>query len=177
MGPDLLALIKAHILRYPKCELVDIYKLLYQSANGPKHFVIEFDTNKFYQQWEKAPAAEFSPTEAISADGKLVRVHLGPLRNLHINPDAIIEILLLTAKHYRPNPRLMIKWWKDIFTLIKDGILPFHLAQYTRLDEQFQEWGFIPMHHSKQYIKEYNPHYVVILKKFLEPLLNNPTSS
>ena len=171
MSPQMIALIKSHIKRYPEVELVDIYKLLYQIANGPKHYAVVFDADQYFQEWASAPAENFPPTEAISADGRLVRAHWGPLREMGMDPNALMEIFWQTVFHYQPHPEYLIHWWRDLRDLIIRGELPFPLSQYNELDAEFQQWGFVPKHHSESFVRAYNPHYFVVLKSLIEPFL------
>ena len=172
MSPELIALIKSHIKRYPASELVDIYKLLYQIAYGPKHYAVIFDANEYFQEWAEAPVENFPPTEPISAGGELVRAHFGPLREMGMDPNALMEIFWQTVMHYEPHPEYLINWWRNLKDMILARELPFPPAQYDELNAEFQRWGFVPKSHSESYIKAYNPHYLVVFRGFIQPFLD-----
>ena len=171
MSPMLIDLIKSHCIKYPKSEVVDIYKLLFQAANGPRHLALDFDAEDFKRNWNDAVCNDFPPLESISADGELVRAHSAPLREKGLSPDDVINSFTLTAQHFEPHPELLIDWWKELGELIKSNILPFPYSQYAILDEEFKQWGFEAKHHSESFIQAYKPNYLIVLRKFIDPII------
>lgn len=165
MNQLLIDMILAHISRHDKAEVVDIYKLLHQSANGPRHLLdYGIDLEKLNLEWNGACNFMEEPLEPISADGKLVRAHFAPLRSCNVSFDEIIDALLATAYTYIPREELLIQWWTELGDLIQSGILPLKMEQFIELDKEFQQFGFLPKHHSDAFIQAYKPAYVVILR-------------
>jgi len=160
-------------MRYPGCEVVDIYKLLYQAANGPKHFAIDFDINESKRDWNNAISENISPLESISVDGELVRVHFGPVRENGISFDEVINIFTMSVNYFQPRPELLIDWWRELGESIKSNILPLPYSQYAILDNEFRQWGFESRHHSESFVKAYKPAYLVILRKFIQPIIDS----
>jgi len=174
MYPQMIELIKTHLQRYPLAEVVDIYKLLYQTANGPKHLVMMgIDENDFFEEWNNADAQNNPPIESLSVDGQLVRAHFGPLRRMNVSPAQVLSALYFTARSFAPNPELMIDWWKDLGELIEAGALELSLRQYAELDEDFLQFGFTAKHHSEAFVAEYKPAYFVIMRRIIEPFMQN----
>src|SRR5262245_16198317 len=72
-------LLGAHLARYPRMQLEDIYKLLHQAAMGPEHAVEDVAAARARlhteaQQLGSGPADPL--VDPISPDGRLARVHL-----------------------------------------------------------------------------------------------------
>ena len=171
MNQQLINMLLEHIRRHPHLEVVDIYKLLYQSANGPAHLLASgIDFEQLKQQWQDAQNFDEPPFERISVDGRLVRAHFAPLREMGASFDNIQNALMLTAQSFQMQPRLLVDWWHDIGDLIEIGVLPLSKLQYEILDDEFQQWGFVPKHHSKRFAREYKPAYIVSLVEIYETI-------
>ncbi len=165
MNKLLIDIILRHISLHEKAEVVDVYKLLYQSANGPRHLLdYGIDLEKLMLEWNEASNFMEEPLEPISVDGKLVRAHFAPLRSKNVLFDEIVEALLATAYTYVPRNELMTQWWAELGDLVQSGIVPLCMEQFIELDKEFQQFGFIPKHHSSAFIQAYKPAYVVILR-------------
>ena len=169
MNKKFIDVINYHIRRYPALEVQDIYKLLYQAANGPRHYINkEFDINEFYRQWNEAKLLVGQPPlEPISSDGKLVRANFAPLRDAGVHPDDVLNAAMLSVEAYIPRPSLLIQWWRDLGDLIRNKIVNLSMREYNTLNDNFQKWGFVPLPHSETYKKIYHPAYIVILSDSL----------
>ncbi len=165
-------LLRSHLNRYPLAEVVDIYKLLYQAANGPRHlFDCGIDFADVSRMWEDAVDVISVPLEPISVDGELVRAHLGALKKAGVAFDDVWQALVATVQTFKPRPELIVGWWRDLGDLIKSQILPLPLQQYADLDDEFQKWGFLPKHHSKAFVEAYRPAYLVVLRRYIAPFV------
>ncbi len=168
MNEKFINVLRTHIERHPCAEVVDVYKLLYQAANGPKHLLLSgLDYGELEQKWESAENTDELPLEPISVDGELVRAHFAPLREQNVRFHDIWSALLLTAESLKPRPELLIEWWRDLGDLIQAKMLNLKIEQYHRLNDEFERWGFVPKHHSQTFSEKYKPAYIVALRRFL----------
>ena len=169
MNEKFIDIIISHIQNHPQAEVVDIYKLLYQVANGPRHlFAAGMDFDELFRQWESAENFGEPAFEKISADGRLVRAHFAPLKKMGIPFEVVRNALIITAESYRPKPELLIEWWRELGELINIKVIPLSKAQYEALDEEFQQWGFVAKHHSEIFKKTYKPAYIVSLTELYD---------
>ncbi len=170
MNQRFINVLLQHIEKHPLLEVVDIYKLLYQVANGPAHLLAHTDIQEIKEQWENAQNFDEPPLEEISSLGNLVRAHFAPLRKMSVPFDNIENSLILTAQVFHPQPHLLIDWWREIGDLIEIGVLPLSKTQYETLDIEFQQWGFVPKHHSEIFVREYKPAYIILLLEIYEAI-------
>lgn len=172
MNQRFINILCEHIEMHPLAQAVDIYKLLYQAANGPRHLLkYGIDILQLRQQWDDALLGNEPALESISADGQLVRAHFAKLRESGISFDDVWNALMLTAEGFQPQPKLLIRWWYDLGELIEAKVVKISADQYRELDDEFNLWGFVTKHHSEQFVRAYKPAYVVVLKRYIEGLL------
>jgi len=169
MNTRFLDIVKAHIASHPLAETADVYKLLYQAANGPAHLIAHgIELAAIEQEWSRAEMNDEPPFEPISADGLLVRAHFYPLKEVGARFDDIWNALMLTAQGFQPRPELLADWWRDIGAFIQMHELPLSPQQYENLDDEFQQFGFVPMRHSEAFTKAYKPAYAVVLRRLVK---------
>ena len=169
MNERMIEIIREHIRKHPIIELVDVYKLLFQAANGPKHILMHgVDYDEIKRQWDSAIDVGEEPLEAISADGLMVRAHFAALKKKEVPLDNVMGALMYSVDGFQPRPELMIEWWKELKNLVETRALPLETSEYLELDEEFQQWGFIVKHHSQKFSEAYKPAYLVILKRYFE---------
>ena len=169
MNMRMIELIDDHLRRHPGAEVVDVYKLLYQAANGPAHFFMYGgDRNGLEEKWHNAYSTGEMALEPVSADGQLVRAHFGELKSGGYTFQQIWDAVTFTAANFQPRPELMIGWWNDLGDLIASEILKLTISQYIELNDEFQQWGFVVKHHSRGFVREFKPAYLVVFKRLLD---------
>ncbi len=169
MNQRMINVLNYHIQRYPALEVQDIYKLLFQAANGPRHYMERyFNLKKFHLEWQKATSIMGQePIEPVSADGLLVRCNFAGLRESNVSPNLVVNAALQTAVEFISQPANLISWWNDFRDLIASRLLNLDMEQYIKLNEEFLQWGFIVKSHSKPYRLAYSPAYLVVLRKHI----------
>lgn len=159
------------LTRYPKLELQDLYKLIYQAAMGSEHAIS--DTDMVHTSLERElEALANGPTEPvienISADGRVVRVNLRPYFAAKGDRSALITAFVRTANEYKGSNSQLRRYWSYAERMAADGELPFTYAALERFFSEMQAQGFPAVHHSTTYASAYHPAYRVIVHELLD---------
>ena len=159
------------ITRYPKLELQDLYKLIYQAAMGSEHAVS--DTDMVHTSLERelealADGPAESVIENISPDSRLVRINLRPYFAAKGDRSALITAFVRTANEYKGSDCQLRRYWSYAERMAADGELPFTYAALEGFFAQMQEQGFPAVHHSTTYASAYHPAYRVIVYELLD---------
>ena len=90
-------LLTEHYRRYPKLDIEDMFKYIFQSAFGCEHLVSDGDAVLSYirREYEAVPGDAVRYTEPL--DGDYSRVYLSHL-NYGLSPDTLARIFCLSAK-------------------------------------------------------------------------------
>jgi hypothetical protein len=153
------------IKHYPKMEVQDIYKLVFQAAFGSQHAAIDsamvFDW--LNDEWESADTANPAPEiEPITPDTVLVRVNIGAYKKNGGDKQSLGMRFLYTAKHFKGSKKVFLKYWNDVEHLAKKDLIPFTKQELADYLKQMKKKGLPAMHHSEKYMQLYKPSYRVI---------------
>lgn len=172
----IVALIRAHLERYPQAQIADVYKLLHQGVFGPGHSVA---SKKAAREWleheagQQTPAAEELLLESIHPDGLIVRVHLRPYLALGGSLSALLDAFVRSAEQVQGDARTMARWWGLFEALCREGELCGDIYQqreavlFGRMRAR-ENWPAV--HHSPAYFQAYRPAYRVLTAAEAEAL-------
>ncbi|MFH0988412.1 MAG: hypothetical protein V1799_00155 [bacterium] len=164
----------SHYHRYPKMEIQDYYKLVYQAAMGNEHLMVDTSALSQYLFAELAsvnanlnePLLEF-----ISPDSSLARINLRPFKALGRNPKELLDAMLKTAKVFIKSRDNLQNWWSDIEKLSLDTLITCKKADLQQYFQSIQRQNYPAQHHSQQYASFYKPAYRVALVKYLQNII------
>jgi hypothetical protein len=159
----------AQVSRYPVMEIQDLYKLAYQAALGAEHAAPTRDAVHNYLMQELSLLVEGPqepPTEPISPDGRILRVHLRPLIRAGIDPLKLSIAFWESAQAYKGTTELLVENWGEALSLALTGQLPFDPGEMDNYFADRREGEFEPVHHSSAYREAYKPAYRVVLREF-----------
>jgi hypothetical protein len=157
------SILRSHLARYPEMQIQDVYKLIHQAALGSEHVVGNLES---VQAWLKQELLEMGKSTAepmidpISADGKMVRVHLQPFIEYGGDPETLLTAFVRTANEFHGDKQTLENYW---------GVAT-RLGSFPRatMDEFIQSMkGYPAVHHSEIYAQRYCPAYRVILQEYL----------
>ena len=159
--------LKNHIGRYPKSEINDIFKFLFQSSFGCEHLISNRSAAAEYILREYEGSLSVENNLADELDGDYSRVHLSCL-NDGISIDTFAKIFCLSAKKEE-------KGYEDLRVklavteeMIKRGDLAYDHDDFIKKLSEWRERGFPALHHSDRFRDEYRPAYRVIANKYVE---------
>jgi len=170
MKSKLKKLINYHYNWYPKLQIEDLYKMIYQSVMGPEH-ILQDETKAFQSlknEMEKNIGKEKILFRDIGLENDMVRVNLNIFKEKIGNLQKLFHAMKKTAKSIRGDKSKVQNVWKQVGEMFAFGELPFLCYPiWQEFTELLQKRGFPPVSHSAIYKKNYYPSYRIVLKKYL----------
>ncbi len=156
--------------RYPRLQVQDLYKLVHQATMGSEHAVRDEAAARERLESELSRLGggpEETEVESISADGRIVRVHLRPYAAHGGDPARLLAAFLQTAREYKGDKSRLRRYWDCAEEMCRDGELPFREEELRRFFARMEAHGYPAVHHSKEYREAYRPAYRVVARAFL----------
>ncbi len=158
------------LLRYPRLELQDLYKLIHQAAKGSEHAVKDVAAARNWLEHElnglgKGP--EEPVVDTISPDGRIVRINLRPYIAAGGDPSALLTAFIRTAKEFQGTWAILRRFWSYVEQMTAAEELPLAPAELRRFFAKMEAERFPATHHSMAYQAAYHPAYRVIVHEFL----------
>lgn len=166
-------LIKWHQKLRPNFEIVDVYKMLYQSVFGVGHILHEKARQHLKNELSSLNISEFPDEpliENISTDGSMIRVNLSPFKRQGLSPDKLFYAMLTSAKNSSGTKEAFLKLWNEFKHLVETGKLEFDKTRLEDFDRKIREENFPIYHHSEKYRKSYKPAYRVLKRKVFQTI-------
>ena len=156
--------LRAHIRRYPKMELADAVKLLYQSEFAGGH-LIKNDAESFARLEQESLAAQPCPAFSGAFEdigGGLCRAHIAQTKALGIGMETLHRLFAATARAVRGNTESFEHKLSALYGDCAAGTMPFSAEDLKRyMDKQrAQDWP--PVSHSATYREAYAPAYRIV---------------
>lgn len=159
-----------HFEKYPKMQIADLFKYLYQSSFGCEHLVSSQETAAKYIEHEyKCLTAKDNGTRIDELDGEYSRVHLYWL-NDGITASTLSNLFCKSAKHEADGEEKLIQKLDVVRELVENAVLPFDQFEFKNLLKEWKEQGYPAIHHSEAFRAEYCPAYRVILNEYVRYL-------
>jgi hypothetical protein len=163
-------LLGAHLQRYPRMQLEDIYKLLHQAAMGPEHAVEDAAAARARLQTE-AQQLGSGPAEPlvdpISPDGRLARVHLRTYLESGNPIDHLAAAFVDTANTYPAAPDKLAKFCGCLGDLAAARGIPFARDKVESFFADLAARGYPAIRHSQTYRDLYHPAYRVVAVEYI----------
>lgn len=169
--PDELEIVAWHIQIRPRMQIEDVYKLLYQSANGIGHFLTDTSAVRSYLQYEIAHLAPHDGealVEPLRSDCTLVRVNLRPYLAGGGSAESLFRSMLITERTFKPDPDEFVRLWTQFVR--HAGAFGFSTATADAFDRRMKADGYPAVHHSMAYSESYHPAYRVLTREALRTL-------
>lgn len=120
---DTRAFLLFHVSAYPKAELSDLFKALYQSAFGCEHLVADASAAEAYIASEAAHARPHAGEIVEPLDGPYVRVHLDILKK-GLSAQTLARLFALSAEHRAGAQTEFEKKLAVLTGMVRQGELP-----------------------------------------------------
>jgi hypothetical protein len=172
----LIALIQAHLARYPVSEIADVYKLLHQATFGPGHLIEDKRAARefLHQECDQlTPSENAALVECIHPTGEIVRVHLRPYLALTTRLNWLLDAFVRSAGQVTGDPAVMAQRWVQFASLCEtDEAFGERFARREiQLFSRFRAGETWPaVHHSPAYERAYHPKYRVLTRAEAEAL-------
>ncbi len=173
----LLALIQAHLARYPASGLLDVYKLLHQATFGPGHAITNRKITREWLEYEFSiagtPSDDEPLLERIHPAGAIVRVHVRPYLAFSADVKPFLNAFVRSGKAVQGDPAEMAQRWAAFAAFCQgdascsERFSPREMRIFgqVRADEK---WPAV--HHSPAYVEAYKPRYRVLTRAEAETL-------
>lgn len=151
-----------HFAIYPKMQVIDAVKLLYQSEFGGGHMITnpEQSLNRLKQEWkQRQKSSEKTIVEEIG-DG-ISRIDLAALDE-GLAPETFNQMFINTAEHTVGTIENFEKKLAVLRELCTSGELPFHVEELDCYLNEYKAAGYPPVSHSEIYRECYHPSYRII---------------
>lgn len=154
--------------RYPKARAEDYYKLIHQSVFGVGHLIEDEASARSSLEREILTLGPPKPAETLleplDPEGRMMRVNLRPFVAQKLSQDALMAVLLETARTVEPDTSLFLGRWHAFGELVDRGELDVPVEDWKEVDRFARERSYPPVHHSNDYRGAYKPAYRVVLK-------------
>jgi hypothetical protein len=159
-----------HIARYPNLELIDLYKLLHQSALGASHASAADDIleKEFNLEWDNLTGVHVEPAiDPISPDGKIARIHLRSYLSQDYSKDDLLTAFIRTANAQNGSQEKLKKFCNCLRDLSKAKQLPFNPEDTEAFLNDVENKDYPTLKHSNIFKKEYEPSYRIVHLDYL----------
>lgn len=162
-----------HYQTYPKLQIQDLFKFIYQSSFGCEHLLSSQGTVTEYIQKEYDSISHHNQATIELLDGGYCRVPLSYLdQGLHA--DTLGKLFFFSAQKEENGQKDLIKKLNAAKDLISQKRLPFTLDEFEKAVQEWEANGYPAVHHSEVFREAYHPSYRVIASKYIPflPLLS-----
>lgn len=166
MTDELKQVILKHIKKYPKQELQDVLKMLYQNEFGPKHLA-ENEIECFKSLSKEFQSVQYDENEELFEDigYNALRLNLKAIpKDTDLN--YINKIIVKSNGDFcGTNEKLVIKFGL-LVVMAENNEIPFNIERVREETNAFAKNGFKPISHSDIFKENYFPSYRIISKKY-----------
>jgi len=169
-GSGIENILLEQFILHEKLWLPDVYKLLYQAAMGCEHAISdkEFVLKKIEDELLNFNSINSGPFyEIISPDRELARVNLIPYSKGKGDLKILSNSFIRTAAEYKGSVNRLLSYWQDFRQKVKERVFYFSLPDVDDYFNEIRSAGFPAVHHSEEYRRTNEPHYRVVLWKFI----------
>ena len=159
----------------PDLEMVDIYKMFFQSVFGIQHIL--HDKAKRYLEEELSTlemqkSSDEPSIENISVDNVTVRVNLRPFKMRGLSSDKLFLAMVTSAKKPKGTQKAFSKLWNQFKSLVEAGRLNFDESSLEDFDKKVEKENYPLYHHSERYRRSYRPAYRVVNREVFRKIFN-----
>jgi hypothetical protein len=168
-------LIRWHQRLRPDLQVVDVYKMLFQSVFGIQHIL--HDKAKRYLEQELSTLETQKPyneplIENISIDNAMVRVNLRPFKMRGLSSEKLFSAMVTSAKEPKRTQKTFLKLWNRFKSQVEAGKLDFDESSLEDFDKKVKKENYPLYHHSERYRRSYSPAYRVVKKEVFKKIFS-----
>ena len=155
-----------HYKTYPKLQIQDIFKFLYQSTFGCEHFITSAEAVTTYIQKEYDAVCPTGTPLVEELDGAYYRVPLSYLKH-GMRAETLGMLFFLSAKKEAGGKSDLIEKLNIVKELVRKNMLPFSITEWDQAVTGWEANGYPAVHHSDVFRNAYKPAYRVIAKEYV----------
>lgn len=168
---DTKRLLLEQFSEYPKMQIEDVFKFLYQSSFGCEHLVSDYDRALGYikQEYSCMDKSLGLKHDIEPLDGPYCRVSLSVLSK-GVEPESLAMLFMQSAQHVPDGVYLLEKKLEVFKTMVSDGLVPFSVSAVDDAISWWKSKGYPAIHHSEVFRTEYSPAYRVVSKEYCKSI-------
>lgn len=155
----------AHYKDYPKLQIADLFKYLFQSAFGCEHLVSSQKDAVEYIKSEHAQMKKGDRALTERLDGDYSRVDLAFLDG-GLSAETLGRLFFLSAKKEVSGREELKEKLSVALTLAESGELPFPVTELRGAIDEWQKNDYCAVRHSETFRQAYAPAYRVVANKY-----------
>lgn len=164
-----------HISRFPRLEIQDLRKFIYQSSYGPEHMISDEKRALAYIEEEFKSLDSIGIMDEdflVDLDGDYVRVSLGFMTN-GLKAETLTKLFVLSSEHISDDYSILEEKIDVLREMISSGEIDFSIEEFDKEIKKWKDEGYQACHHSEVFRKEYKPAYRLVKREYarLLPLL------
>ena len=163
------SLLIKHYQAYPKLQIEDVFKYLFQSALGCEHLLTDENAALAYIKSEYEAVSKSDLPRVDLLDGDFSRVHLS-LLNGGLTPETLARLFFLSAREVSDGKAVLEQKLNVARELVSVGSLPFEAKAFEAMLAQWRDRGYPAVHHSDSFRENYRPAYRVVANRLVEYL-------
>ena len=156
-----------HLNKYPRLEIEDVFKFIYQGAFGCEHMISNLDTVTERIENEYADGINSDATLIEILSDKYCRVHLSYISE-GLSFSTLGKLFYLSAKKEENGIEVLEAMLDITSELILEGLLPFSYEEFTEKASDWKKQIYCSLHHSSTFRELYKPKYRVISTEYLK---------
>ena len=166
------SLLLKHYSLYPKMQIQDMVKLIYQNEFAGGHLIKNEDDSlrrlkDELNSLEKASPGSKMFDHAFEAIGNnLCRFHLVALKQSGIGIETLNRFFINTANSHQGNIQSFEEKLNELRQCCKEGQLPYPLEELEAYLRTYKEMGYPPVSHSEEYRLAYRPAYRIVRSEY-----------
>jgi hypothetical protein len=161
-------LIQEHLTLYPRMQPEDVYKLIYQGIMGPGHLGNDTAKIAFYLKDELSSiksSGNESLFENIAPDSSYIRINLKRFKHDNRDPAMLVSIIAQSSNIPKKAKNRLVKVWTNVCREVEKGTIPLDQIAFRQFDQFIKDNNYPVIHHSPEYIQEYQPAYRVVSRE------------
>ncbi|WHH60071.1 hypothetical protein [Petroclostridium sp. X23] len=171
---DIKALLFRQYELYPKMQIQDIIKLIYQNEFAGGHLVESEDDSLRKLQDEYRSLEQLSSNRKLSDDvfenigNNLCRFHLTALKYNDISLKTINRFFISTANSIHGSIQSFEEKLDVLRQCCKEGLLPYSVEGLEAYLCSYKKKGYLPVSHSEIYRADYSPAYRIVRSEYCD---------
>ena len=160
-------IILKHVSKYPKMEVTDVIKLVYQNEFGGGHLITNPQNSLNYLIKECESLQSSSDVEYEDIGNGLVRYNLSFLNNDINKINELNDKFVASANSVKGTLKSFLRKIEVVKQVCLDDLLPFTVSQLEQYLLQYSQNNYPMVSHSNTYRLLYKPSYRVIKKDLI----------
>jgi len=162
---DTKAALVRHCKKYPKLQIRDLFKYLYQSSFGCEHMILSPEAVEGYIRKEAEQYVAVAGEVIEPLDGDYCRVHLDWLRE-GLCAGTLAKLFFLSAEHVGDGRERLSEKLSILLEAVEEGVISFERDAVIAELEEWRGAGYPACHHSEAFRTAYAPAYRLIKKEY-----------